>query len=207
MGLKCLVATVSLSLVMTGAGSPGPCLLVPPGGGVYIHPWPECPGIGDSISIVVSGGFGDLCWSELTFDSVSRTANQINIYGSATRIDGKLCNAVPVVYGFDVPVGPLTPDSYAVAVIADIVSDSGYWTGIYVCDSSFYVAGMGDPNGDGSTTSADIIRLVNYIFKSGAAPCGQTGDVNCDSVLTASDIIFLVAYVFRSGTSPQLCGP
>jgi len=196
--LKCL-ATLSLWLILTVPASPQNCL---PAGLLYISTGPECPGIGDSIMIYTDGGFPDACWSTLDFDSVAMTANQINIYAGATHVDGTLCTGVQIHFFFDVPVGILAPDSYSVSVIASIVSDSGYLTGTYVCDSSFYVAGMGDPNGNGSITSADVIRLVNYVFKSGTVPCGQSGDVNCDTVLTASDIIFLVAYVFRSGPAP-----
>jgi hypothetical protein len=62
----------------------------------------------------------------------------------------------------------------------------------------------GDVNVNGSLTSADIIWLVGYIFKSGAAPLpvAEAGDVNCDSVVNSGDIIYLVNHIFKGGPAP-----
>jgi len=66
------------------------------------------------------------------------------------------------------------------------------------------VANTGDVNTDGSITSADIIYLVNYVFKGGAPPmpCEAAGDVNCNGSVTSADIIYLVSYVFKGGAAP-----
>jgi len=66
------------------------------------------------------------------------------------------------------------------------------------------VAKTGDVNIDGAYTSADIISLVNFVFKSGAAPlpCQASGDVNCSSSVTSADIIHLVNHVFKGGPAP-----
>lgn len=65
----------------------------------------------------------------------------------------------------------------------------------------------GDLNVSGAITSADVILLVNYVFKSGAepVPCASSGDVNCNSTVTSSDVIGLVNFVFKSGKPP--CNP
>jgi hypothetical protein len=62
----------------------------------------------------------------------------------------------------------------------------------------------GDANNDSSLTAADIIFLVNYVFKSGAAPIPvlEVGDVNCNGSVTSSDVIYLVNYVFKGGPAP-----
>jgi hypothetical protein len=62
----------------------------------------------------------------------------------------------------------------------------------------------GDTNLNGVITSADIIYLVNYVFKGGSAPLPywQTGDVNANSAVTSADIIYLVGYVFKGGSPP-----
>jgi hypothetical protein len=62
----------------------------------------------------------------------------------------------------------------------------------------------GDINGSGVITSADIIGLIGYVFKSGSTPlpCAASGDVNCNGTVDASDIIELVNFVFKSGTRP-----
>ena len=45
--------------------------------------------------------------------------------------------------------------------------------------------------GSGSVTAADIIVLVNWIFKGigEPEPCEAAGDLNCDGVPTAADVI------------------
>jgi hypothetical protein len=62
----------------------------------------------------------------------------------------------------------------------------------------------GDVNSSGSITSADIIGLINYVFKSGAhpVPCAEVGDVNCSTRVDAADIITLVNFVFKGGYPP-----
>jgi hypothetical protein len=62
---------------------------------------------------------------------------------------------------------------------------------------------VGDVNKDGAVTSADIIRLVNYVFKSGAAPDPLAlGEINGVSPITSADIIHLLNYVFKGGPPP-----
>jgi len=64
----------------------------------------------------------------------------------------------------------------------------------------------GDTNFDGVITSADIIHLVNYVFKGGLPPqpVPRSGDVDCSGAITSADIIGLVNYVFKGGTPPCL---
>jgi hypothetical protein len=66
------------------------------------------------------------------------------------------------------------------------------------------VVATGNTNGVAPITSADIIYLVNFVFKSGATPipCEATGDVNCNGSATSADIIGLVNYVFKGGAPP-----
>jgi len=65
----------------------------------------------------------------------------------------------------------------------------------------------GDINVSGTVTSADIILLVNYVFKSGPEPepIVEAGDINCNGTITSADIIALVNFVFKSGPAP--CNP
>ena len=62
----------------------------------------------------------------------------------------------------------------------------------------------GDANLDGNLTSADIIYLVNYVFKGGPQPLPITeaGDVNFDQVVTSADVIYMVNHVFKGGEAP-----
>jgi hypothetical protein len=58
----------------------------------------------------------------------------------------------------------------------------------------------GDVDYSGKLTAADIVYLVNYVFRGGLAPqpCTMYGDVNCTGSVTVSDVIELVRVVFGS---------
>ena len=62
----------------------------------------------------------------------------------------------------------------------------------------------GDVNVSGSLTSADIIFLVNFVFKGGPMPqpCEANGDVNCNGTVTSADIIYMVNHVFKGQPAP-----
>jgi len=61
----------------------------------------------------------------------------------------------------------------------------------------------GDVNTDNNINLADIIFLVNYVFKNDLAPHPlKVGDVNCDNGVRLTDIVYLVNYVFKSGPPP-----
>lgn len=65
----------------------------------------------------------------------------------------------------------------------------------------------GDVNLSGAINSADIIYMVNFVFKGGAPPlCSPTaGDVNCNGVTNSADIIYMVNHVFKGGPPPGSC--
>jgi hypothetical protein len=62
----------------------------------------------------------------------------------------------------------------------------------------------GDVNRSGTYNAADVMILVNYIFKGGypPEPCDAAGDVDCSGSLSAVDVIHLVNYVFKGGSPP-----
>ncbi len=65
------------------------------------------------------------------------------------------------------------------------------------------LAKAGDLNADNKILLPDIVILVSYLYRSGAAPnplC--TGDVNADGNLNLADIIYLTNYIFRAGLAP-----
>ena len=76
--------------------------------------------------------------------------------------------------------------------------------GYYIPSGGCLVLITGDVNVSGAVTSADIIVMVNHVFKGGPAPlpCAAAGDANCTGNLTSSDIITLVNFVFKGGPAP-----
>ena len=66
------------------------------------------------------------------------------------------------------------------------------------------IALTGDVDAGGSVTSADVIRMVNHVFKGGPPPLPQpeAGDVDCSGQLTSADIVKLVNYTFKAGPAP-----
>jgi CubicO group peptidase (beta-lactamase class C family) len=61
----------------------------------------------------------------------------------------------------------------------------------------------GDANGDGIIDVADILYLVNYLFRNGVPPQPlAAGDVNCDGRVSISDVVYLVNYLYKGGDPP-----
>lgn len=61
----------------------------------------------------------------------------------------------------------------------------------------------GDVNQDQVLTAADVIFLVNYIFKGGAAPVpASDADMNNNGLVNSQDIVYLANHVFKGGAPP-----
>ncbi len=62
----------------------------------------------------------------------------------------------------------------------------------------------GNVNGDGQVSLADIVYLINYLFKQGEEPIPDVGvgDTNCDGQTSLSDIVYLISYLFKQGSPP-----
>lgn len=58
----------------------------------------------------------------------------------------------------------------------------------------------GDLDRSGGITAADIIWLINYVFKGGPMPePDELADVNGDLTINLSDVIYLINYVYKGG--------
>jgi|WetSurMetagenome_2_1015567.scaffolds.fasta_scaffold32600_2 hypothetical protein len=64
----------------------------------------------------------------------------------------------------------------------------------------------GDNNWDDRINVADIVYLINTIFKFGprAQPEPMVADCNCDGFYNVADAVYLLNYIFKHGTAP--CG-
>jgi len=94
----------------------------------------------------------------------------------------------------------------------DTVTLSGYDFGVesrytaYLPESqtiNIYTGMRGDANGDGFINTGDPVYLINYVFKSGAAPISEyNGDANGDGNVNVADAVYLINHIFKAGPPP-----
>lgn len=71
---------------------------------------------------------------------------------------------------------------------------------------SFLIYQTGDATGNGAVDAADIVYIINYLFRGDDPPDPfESGDATCDGEVNASDIVWLTSYLFRNG--PEPCCP
>jgi hypothetical protein len=64
----------------------------------------------------------------------------------------------------------------------------------------------GDVDGNGAIDIADVVTLVNYMFKQGPLPpCIEEADVNAHMRVDIADLVYLVNYMFKQGLPPEPC--
>ncbi len=62
---------------------------------------------------------------------------------------------------------------------------------------------FGDCSGDMIVDVADIVFLINYLYKGGESPNPYgRGDENRDCQIDVADIIYLINYLYKSGSAP-----
>ena len=98
----------------------------------------------------------------------------------------------------------ISPDAVEVCDSIDNNCDGSVDEGgvCVIIECPFTVTGDVDENTN--LTSADIIYLVNFVFKGGPGPipCDAVGDVDCNGSVTSGDIIYMVNHVFKGGPAP-----
>jgi hypothetical protein len=63
-----------------------------------------------------------------------------------------------------------------------------------------------DANGDGWNDIADLVYLINYLFRFGVTPePPQAGDVNCEGEINVGDLVYLIVYLYKGGPQPVGC--
>jgi hypothetical protein len=69
--------------------------------------------------------------------------------------------------------------------------------------SSIELSEHGDANGDDVINIADVMYMVNYLYRSGPYPVSfEAGDANCDGVHGILDVLILVNYLYKGGRAP-----
>jgi uncharacterized delta-60 repeat protein len=62
----------------------------------------------------------------------------------------------------------------------------------------------GDANGDGVVNVADIVYVVNFLYRGGDPPVSvEAGDANCDGIVNVADVVYLVNYLYKGGPPPS----
>jgi len=68
------------------------------------------------------------------------------------------------------------------------------------------ISECGDVNFNGMVTSADVVGLVNHVFKTTAVQLPECADVDDYAGIDAADIVYLINRVFKGGPAP-ICPP
>jgi len=95
---------------------------------------------------------------------------------------------------------------------SDLNSGSVVEAGVDAFDVNVYECATyicGDVSGDGLVELADVVYLINYLYKNDLPPqCAPTtacADPNSDGVVEVGDVVYLINYLYKSGTPP--CNP
>lgn len=92
--------------------------------------------------------------------------------------------------------------------LGDFGNDNAYGWGIIDAYQAVLAALnthlAGDANGDGVVELADVVFLLNYLYRSGPAPDPlAAGDPNDDCVVELGDLVYLINYLYQGGPAPQ----
>lgn len=74
------------------------------------------------------------------------------------------------------------------------------------CGVCVHSSPPGDATCSGSISLADVIYIINIIFKGAAPPCCPVlGDTNCSGNITLADAIYLLNHIFKGTPAPVNC--
>jgi uncharacterized membrane protein len=64
----------------------------------------------------------------------------------------------------------------------------------------------GDATANGLVDIADLVYMINYLFRGGAPPEPlQAGDANCSGGVNIADLVYLINYLYKGGPAPPGC--
>lgn len=146
----------------------------------------------------IDGGTGDTTWYYRIFDIIWSEDPKVTINGFANiaTLRFEMLNHGATFLYFDTTVVKNDFDSIVVPNTEDGL--------IYVCPLPVGFTFAGDADGNDELNVADLVYMVNYVFKGGAEPLpiSLSGDANCDLVINVADLVYLVDYVFKGGPPP-----
>jgi hypothetical protein len=69
--------------------------------------------------------------------------------------------------------------------------------------TSIELSEHGDANGDGVINLADVMYMINYLYRSGPYPASfEAGDANCDGDHGILDVVILINFLYKGGRHP-----
>jgi hypothetical protein len=81
-----------------------------------------------------------------------------------------------------------------------LIKENRFLQGRYIILAVKY----GDANGDNKVSVADVVYLINYLFKGGSPPNPFIkGDANGDGKVSTADVVYLINYLFKGGPPPH----
>jgi hypothetical protein len=114
-------------------------------------------------------------------------------------------NATFVNNGNGTGLFKFTPDSLQLnsSYLVTFVASDGSLSDSHVVRIQVMNYLVGDANGDRKVGLADVIYIVNFIFKTGPEPKPlESGDANSDGRVSLADIVYLVNFIFKGGPPP-----
>lgn len=97
-----------------------------------------------------------------------------------------------VVLLVDIPLTNMTPDTGTVMFEEILLLGP-----VSCCDTP------GDANNDGKVNIADVVFVIDFLFRGGSAPaCEAEGNANGDNKTNIADVSYVIAYVFAGGADP-----
>jgi hypothetical protein len=151
----------------------------------------------DSDNVYVTGGSASsYSWPLYYWDyaTVKYDSNGNELW--VRRYDGP-------VEGLDLPFDIAIDKFYNVYVTGYSQVSAAWWLD-YATIKYVYVEFLrGDCNHDGIINMADVVYLINYLYRVGPAPYPwDAGDVDCDKDIDADDLDYLIAYLYQGGPPP-----
>jgi hypothetical protein len=142
-------------------------------------------------SYMIFGNIGDILTATISVEPGHEPDNWYQVYGPGqTTGSGIWMWQVDAAGEYRVVILNAPP--------TDTLAQSGAFA-VRICED-------GDANGDGLINSADVVYLINYLFKGGPAPVPlEAGDCNGDGIINSADVVYLINYLFKGGPPPSGC--
>jgi hypothetical protein len=119
---------------------------------------------------------------------------------------GVFCNAAPgeIFYDYQSYTLPISWVDENCEVVAFVQTDYAPNTVLRVAKAPLFPSyEFGDATGDGVADVADIVFVINYLYRGGEAPSPYgRGDVNRSCLIDIADVVYMLNYLFRHGDPP-----